>query len=235
MWMMTRSRLGLALLVALSAAGCNGDSGPSGSGLALAKAPTKSGDGQTAPVGTKLTNALRVVVTRDGVPVSGETVDWLSSAGSLDPSSVTSDIDGIAVTSWTLGSTAGTQAASASLTGATGSPVAFSAQATSVGPPPPAGPTIEVLGPDGGNRFDPASITVTLGTTVTWHWPAGSLAHNVVGDNVNMPDGSGPLTNGEHTYTFTFNTLGTYRFYCANHGGPGGAGMSGSVTVTAVD
>jgi plastocyanin len=33
------------------------------------------------------------------------------------------------------------------------------------------------------------------------------------------------------TYSFTFNAAGTYDFYCSNHGGPGGFGMSGTVTV----
>ena len=80
-----------------------------------------------------------------------------------------------------------------------------------------------MLGPEGGNRFEPASITVLAGTTVTWHWPVGSLQHNVVGDNGTTPDGSGALADGEHTYSFTFSTLGTYRFYCANHGGVNGS------------
>ncbi len=33
----------------------------------------------------------------------------------------------------------------------------------------------------------------------------------------------------------TFLTPGTYGFFCVNHGGPGGIGMAGSVTVTAGD
>jgi plastocyanin len=66
---------------------------------------------------------------------------------------------------------------------------------------------------------------------VTWHWPSGSLGHNVVADDGLNPDGSGALADGEHTYSFTFTTPGTYRYYCANHGGANGIGMSGIVIV----
>ena len=45
--------------------------------------------------------------------------------------------DGIAASSWTLGPTAGAQSAQATVAGATGSPVTFSATATAGPPPPP--------------------------------------------------------------------------------------------------
>ena len=218
-----------ALLILVALAGCNGDSGPSQAQLKIEKAPQKSGDQQTGPVGITLGNDLRVLVTRDGNPANDVTVSWFTSEGSLDPTASKSDPDGIASTSWTLGLTVGTKAATATLIGALGSPLAFTAEAIAV--QPGGGVTIEVLGPSGGNRFDPADITVIAGTTVTWHWPSESLQHNGVGDDGNNPAGSGGLTDGEHTYAFTFTTPGTYRFYCANHGGLNGAGMSGTVTV----
>ena len=239
MWTASGGRFGFVAVIGVvsaAGAGCSGDSGPSQSPLTLEKAPTKSGDEQTGFVGAKLGNDLRVHITRDANPVSGVGVTWSASDGSLNPSTTTSNADGIATTSWTLGSTAGTNTATATVTGATGSPLAFTAEA--IGTPPPGGgggATIEVLGPSGGNRFAPVDLSVPAGTTVTWHWPAGSLQHNVVGDDPTTPVGSGPLADGERIYTFTFSTAGTYRYHCANHGGPGGAGMSGTVTVGPVN
>jgi plastocyanin len=223
-------RLGLVALIAAAGAGCNGDSGPSQSPLKLEKAPAKSGDEQTGVVGAKLGNDLRVFITRDGNPVNGVSVTWFTNEGSLNPSTSASDPDGIAITSWTLGSEVGTKAAAATVTDATGSPLAFTAEAIAA-PPPGRGVTIEVLGPTGGNRFAPADVSVLVGTTVTWHWPAGSLQHSVVGDDPTTPGGSGQLADGERIYTFSFSTPGIYRYYCANHGGPNGSGMSGTVTV----
>jgi plastocyanin len=228
-------RLGLALSILVAGTGCGADDGPSQSQLTLEKAPTKSGDQQTGPVGTTLGNDLRVLVTRDGVPANAVSVTWFTNEGSLDPTTSLTDPDGIASTSWTLGNTIGTKAVTVTVAGALGSPLAFTAEAIATVPPPSGDVTIEVLGPGGGNRFEPAALTVLVGTTVTWHWPAGSLQHNVVGDDGTTPAGSGALADGEHTYSFTFSTLGTYRYYCANHGGPNGAGMSGTITVTDVN
>jgi plastocyanin len=87
-----------------------------------------------------------------------------------------------------------------------------------------------VLGPGGGNRFEPATVTIQAGQTVAWVWPSTSLDHNVVPDDTE-PTSSGPLADGPTQYRFTFTTAGTYDFFCVNHGGPGGAGMSGTVIV----
>jgi plastocyanin len=73
-------------------------------------------------------------------------------------------------------------------------------------------------------------VTIQVGQTVKWNWPSGSLQHNVVPDG-DDPAPSGPLANGPEEYSFTFTSAGTFAFYCANHGGPGGSGMSGTVTV----
>ena len=73
-------------------------------------------------------------------------------------------------------------------------------------------------------------MTIQAGQTVEWIWPSGSLQHNVVPDE-DEPTSSGPLVDGPTGYSFTFTTAGTYDFYCANHGGAGGFGMSGTVIV----
>lgn len=320
----------LALIAAVLMTGCGGgtDGGMPPAATAIAKTPGSSGDAQSATVGQPLANPIQVVVTENGSTSPGVTVAWSTAAGgSLTPASGPTGADGVASTGWTLGTASGSQTATATLAGATGSPVTFTAtaaagaaaslsklsgdnqsgeistqlgapvqakvsdqfgngvqgvsvawaatggtvsaatvpsdaagasavtvtlggtagpititatadaltgspltfSATAVMPPPP-GQTIQVL-TAGGTRFQPATLTISAQSTVTWNWPAGSLDHNVVPDDGSTPATSGGLVDGPHSYSFTFNTPGTYRYYCANHGGPGGIGMSGTVTV----
>jgi plastocyanin len=227
-----------ALLIAV-AAGCGGDgdggNGPPQDPLVIQRTATASGDGQTGNVSEALGSGLRILITRASEPQSGVDVAWATAdGGSLNPASSATDADGIATTAWTLGPDAGTQTATATVSGADGSPVSFTATAEDDTPPPPPPPppsaTIEVLGPTGGNRFEPADVTIQAGQSVLWSWPSGSVDHNVVPDDVE-PTSSGGLADGPEEYTFTFDTPGTYNFHCANHGGTGGAGMSGTVTV----
>ncbi|MEP7325467.1 MAG: Ig-like domain-containing protein [Gemmatimonadota bacterium] len=94
------------------------------------------GDGQTAQVSHAVPDSLVVrLLDSYGNPVSGEEVTWQAAAGSLSSGTVTTGPDGQAAVSWTLGSTAGVQTATATHGGTTGSPVNFSATATQ-GPPP---------------------------------------------------------------------------------------------------
>ncbi|HEY7614150.1 MAG TPA: plastocyanin/azurin family copper-binding protein [Gemmatimonadales bacterium] len=218
--------------------GCGGDDDNGGNGpppedpLVVAATPTASGNGQTGPVGEALAEPLRVVITRASEPQSGVSVAWATTGGgSLAPTSSVTGDDGIATSTWTLGATAGSQSATATVTDADGSPVTFTATAEDdEPPPPPADETIQVLGPSGGNRFDPTDVTIQAGETVEWVWPQGSIQHNVVPDDV-QPPSSGGLASGPHTYRFTFDTPGTYNYHCANHGAEGGVGMSGTITV----
>jgi plastocyanin len=236
-WTGSGSLISAAVLIAV-AAGCGGDSGPPPpeDPLVIQKTPTASGDGQTGTVGGALPDELRVVITRASEPQTGVVVDWATAnGGSLAPATSSTDADGIATSIWTLGPDAGPQTATATaVDGADGSPVSFTATAEDEAPPPPPPPppsaTIQVLGPGGGNRFEPTEVTIQAGETVEWVWPAGSQAHNVVPDGT-QPTSSGSLQNGPATYSFTFTTAGTYDFHCANHGNVGGVGMSGTVIV----
>jgi plastocyanin len=79
-------------------------------------------------------------------------------------------------------------------------------------------------------QFTPAIVTVTQGETVTWNNTGGF--HNVRFDDGSYTQPS-PAQNAPWTVFRTFNTPGTFRYYCEIHGGPGGIGMSGTVTVTA--
>ncbi|HSE47438.1 MAG TPA: hypothetical protein VLA89_19240, partial [Gemmatimonadales bacterium] len=122
---------GASLLVGGLALACsssdNGGGGPNPN-LVLAKTSTTSGDAQTATVGEQLTLPLRVILTNNGTAVQGTTVNWATTSGTIDATSTT-DVDGVATATWTLGNTAGPVTATASVTDATGSPVTFTATA----------------------------------------------------------------------------------------------------------
>jgi plastocyanin len=210
-----------------AACGSGDDTGPESRPI-IEKATTKSGDLQTGLVGEPLPNDLRVVVTRDGAPASDVAVTWSTGSGALTPASDLTDADGVSTSSWTLGDTPGAVTATAAVTNATGSPVTFTATASDDGVP--GGTIVQVLS-EGGTRFEPKNITVTVGTTVTWVWGTNSVGHNVVPDDGVTPETSGGLASAPHDYQFTFNTVGTFAYHCLAHGNVGGVGMSGTVTV----
>jgi plastocyanin len=82
------------------------------------------------------------------------------------------------------------------------------------------------------DRFSPTSVTVTQGESVTWSNTDGQ--HNVHFDDNSFLQPPDPLQwDTRWTVSRTFNAIGSFRYYCDVHGGPGGAGMSGTVVVNA--
>lgn len=90
-----------------------------------------------------------------------------------------------------------------------------------------------------GNGFQPSTLTIRAGDTVTFRNQSGF--HNVVADDdsfrcstncasASVPNGGAP-SSVEWVQTITFNTAGEIGYYCTAHGGPGGIGMSGKITV----
>ncbi len=77
------------------------------------------------------------------------------------------------------------------------------------------------------SQFSPKVLTVKKGTTVTWT-NQGQMKHTVTADDGKSFDHQ--LDPGQ-SFSFTFDQAGTFAYYCRFHGGPGGAGMSGSVVV----
>lgn len=73
-----------------------------------------------------------------------------------------------------------------------------------------------------GMAFNPASITITAGTTITWT-NKDAVGHTVT-SNTNLFN-SGTLQTGG-TFSFTFAKAGTYSYYCSVH-----PSMVASVTV----
>lgn len=77
--------------------------------LAAASDTVRSGT-----VGATLREALVVrVLEPDGRPAAGETVQWIVGSGSITPFQTTTDAQGLARATWTLGTRSGTQTATA--------------------------------------------------------------------------------------------------------------------------
>src|SRR5665647_1421190 len=64
-----------------------------------------------------------------------------------------------------------------------------------------------------GDAFSPSSLTVKVGDTVTWT-NNDNHDHTVTSDNGTF--NSGNIANGS-TFSFTFNTAGTYSYNCSIH------------------
>jgi plastocyanin len=167
------------MLVALGASLACGGGGGGGTGnptTTIAKTAASSGDAQVGEVGTALANPLRVLIQEDGAPLAGANVEWLTASGNVGPSPATTDANGIATATWTLGNVAGPRTATATLAGATGSPVTFNATAN----PGPAAVIDKVAGDNQGalvNTNFTAQVQVRVedqfgnprpGTTVNW-------------------------------------------------------------------
>lgn len=94
--------------------------------------------------------------------------------------------------------------------------------------------------------FAPETITVAVGDTVTWDNASGEQ-HTVTAEGDSLPDGADYFASGEasseedanddlsasfvgpgESYSHTFETPGTYRYYCIPHQE---AGMAGTVVV----
>jgi plastocyanin len=82
------------------------------------------------------------------------------------------------------------------------------------------------------SRFDESDLVVPVGATVVWRYDA-SLPHTVTADNGDFD--SGTLSEEGETFSFTFTEEGAYAYHCNFHGSAGGGGMSGTITVGAVD
>ena len=82
------------------------------------------------------------------------------------------------------------------------------------------------------NTFAPGDVTVLEGDSVTW--ANGGGEHNVKFEDgqLEQPPAPAPPASWPESVRRTFTAPGSYRYYCENHGGPGGVGMSGTVTVT---
>jgi plastocyanin len=89
-------------------------------------------------------------------------------------------------------------------------------------------------------RFEPATLTVARGATVTWRNSSATM-HTVTDDpgkaankaDAALPSGAQPWDSGNidpgQTFQHTFDTPGTYKYFCTPHEA---AGMVATITVT---
>jgi plastocyanin len=89
-------------------------------------------------------------------------------------------------------------------------------------------------------RFDPATLTVPKGTTVTWRNSSATM-HTATDDpgkaansaDAALPSGAQPWDSGNidpgQTFQHTFDAPGTYKYFCTPHEA---AGMVATIIVT---
>jgi len=225
------------LLAAAALTACSGDygsdlggGGPDPAALSAVRSePT--GDGQSGTAGQDLANPLRIVILRGDAPEAGAVVSW-SATGTgafMTPNVDTTGADGISTSIWHLGSEVGAQSSQAAVNGgAEGSPVSFSATAAAAPGGGPSPVEIQLRNDGGNNRFEPANVTIPVGTTVTWSWVGGF--HDVTPTGNPTFIGNGAPVPAPNTFSHTFDSPGTYLYFCSVHGSPN-AGMHGTIVV----
>ena len=133
--LMRGTRLGFIATALLSGCDASDRQAPDPSSLELSKPEGSSGDFQVEVAGRRLSDSLRVLVTRESQPVEGVTVTWFTTEGSVSPTEVRTGADGLAATTWTTMVLYAEQFATASIEG--GPWIGFNAIAT----PDPDAPT----------------------------------------------------------------------------------------------
>lgn len=78
------------------------------------------------------------------------------------------------------------------------------------------------------NKFEPAYVTVSTGTTVTFD-NTGHNRHNVISVEDGFESITSPFTGGE-SHKVTFDAAGDYPYYCSLHG-TAARGMAGAIRV----
>jgi hypothetical protein len=154
----------LALVILIPSVSCGGDSTAP---LVPAALKGMGGHGQVGAAGATLPNPLVAQVsTAQGEPVPGVPVTWsvTSGGGSLSPTTGTTDADGQARATWTLGTVAGPNKAVARVDGM--ADLAYSATAEP-------GPAVSVV-------ITPSDTTLAPSTTVTFTGAAADQYGNAI-------------------------------------------------------
>lgn len=175
-----------------------------------------SGDGQSALVGTELTDPLVVqVLDALGNPIPNRPLTWVTGDGSVNPQNTTTDPQGFASTRWTLGLTPGAKTANAVVSGLQAA--TFNATATAGSP---SGSTSTVsASPETITAGGTSTITVTVrdasnnpisGVSVT-------LSSSGSGNSIN-PASASSGADGVATFTFS-STVAETKTITATAGG----------------
>ena len=222
---MTRRRgLWVAGALALAVGALGSCAGGTGTG-------TDDGNGGTDP------GSILVTVTADGSAASGVDVELLDGAGTTSLQTGTTDADGehtfgnldpdpytVEVTPPAGFDLAANEESSQSVTVGEGQNVSVSFALTDT---TSSGGTVQEVQATASLTFDPEDLTIEPGTTVRWVNESG-IFHTVTPDGHNEWS-SADLPNGA-TFEHTFDTEGTFPYYCDPHRGQG---MTGTITVQA--
>jgi plastocyanin len=211
----SRSTLTLVtgLVVALVIQSCGGGDGP-------------------GPMQPPTTGTLRATVTADGTPRQGVTVSRYATGGATATATATTGSDGVATFSnvdpgsWDVGITVPTgftldtgetdRKAATVVAGQTAN-ATFALVDTFMG---------ETIDATDGLTFSRPNVTISAGTAVRWV-NTGAMLHTVTPDGHSEWTAANLATTGA-SFTHTFNTPGTYEYYCDPHVG---SGMTGTITV----
>jgi len=107
---------------------------------------------------------------------------------------------------------------------ATTAPAAATASAPPTSTPSPTPTVALALIEMGDHFFDPAQLTVKVGTTVTWK-SVGQSTHDLAARDGSFANGG--MSFGQ-TFSFTFTKAGRFPYVCMQHEGDG---MIGEITV----
>ena len=183
---------------------------------------------QSSTSGSPSSTLTYSVITQDqhGNGVSGVTVAWAATfgGGSVTPPNNATGADGIASTQHQLGPAVGEDTVTATAGTLQGSPVKIAAVIQTFA---------TTAAVDVGDNFfksshnaseNPAVDTIAVGGQVTWTW-VGAVGHSV--HSTGSPTFTSSTIQASGTYSFTFNTAGTYQYNCVVHGNA----MTGTVVV----
>lgn len=109
---------------------------------------------------------------------------------------------------------------------ATTAPAATDTPAPPTATPNPNQASVHMSGAIGSFKFNPASITIKVGTAVVWTNSTG-VAHTATSDPSSAVSWDSGLVSPGSTFTFTFTRPGTYTYHCNVH-----PSMTGTIVVT---
>ena len=245
---MTNRILRAGVLVATLALGGCGDS--TGEGPVPVAIELLDGNGQDGSTGAALAAPLRVVVTDElGDSAPGVDVTWSVTAGggSITPESTT-DANGIAAATFTLGPANGEHRAEAAVAGLDGSPVEFTAVAGGIVPPPPGAITLASVTPAPAGAVFIHDMFVRDGLVFVFAWNAGVIIYDVgngmAGGSPAVPQQVGvriPSTAGlpcacvHNGWWFHNPNTGEKKYLFLGQEGPGSVGTSSTGDIHVLD
>jgi plastocyanin len=206
------------LAAAVVTASCtSGGTAPPGPPAYLVK---HGGDAQSwyfnNPLPVQLSVQALDAYNRRGVP--GVVVNWATVSGGVSPAQSVTDASGVAGTRDSLGSSS-PQTATATPSIATLPTVTFIVGGTA----PPTAAAVSLKS----TAFNPQSVVVQTGGTVTWTWNDSPTQHNLNFQSTDpTPHPAGSPTQATGTQSSPFTTVGTYHFFCNIH-----PGMTGTLIV----